>query len=200
MASLIWSRFIEVAGGLEPRMPVPVLDIKPKAKDLVSRTLLVARDVPPSTGIATFVIRRDSFYAICGTMYQDAAVQVNITDRQPVRLGVPQQRDVEQTWGTTVAIKVKSDSLFTCLPVESLDCGRLGAFNLKTMNFHFTDAKYNGYMAGLGVETAPNAHVGIHASFTPEPNQSYHITPSKVYSLINMACAINDAWPKDLAR
>ncbi|KAG6033868.1 hypothetical protein E4U41_006777 [Claviceps citrina] len=174
-------------------------DISPQPENLVSHALLVARGVPSTAGIATLVIRADGFYAICGTMYQDDAAQMYVLDRQPVSLGSRPHGAAGKSSGTTVVLGVASGSpFFASWMGPGRDFGKEGAFCLQTQEFKLVDAKNNGYVAAFGLKTSPNAHVGIHASFTPAPNTMYQITPSKIYYLVPMAFAPNEPRPADM--
>ncbi|KAG5981476.1 hypothetical protein E4U55_002899 [Claviceps digitariae] len=173
--------------------------VKPTPEDLVPHALLVARLVPALTGTATLVIQSDCFYAICGTMYQDEAAKMYVMDRQSVSLGSRPRSGVAKSSGTTAVLNVESGSLsFRRWNGPGDDAGNDGAFCLQTeKTFTLEEAKNNRYMAGFGLKTCPNAHVGIHASFTPAPNTPYQITPSKIYYLTATPYATNEPQPAD---
>ncbi|KAG5998763.1 hypothetical protein E4U43_002364 [Claviceps pusilla] len=116
--------------------------INPEAENLVSRAILVAKGVPSNAGIATLVLQSDNFYAICGTMYQDEAVQMYVMDRHPVNFGSRPRRGAGKTSGTTVVLKVKArNPPFLCWQGQGLDAGEEGAFCLCTEDYKLADAK-----------------------------------------------------------
>ncbi|KAL5610441.1 hypothetical protein FOBRF1_006558 [Fusarium oxysporum] len=165
------------------------------AVDLVnSHAILVARSIPPGEGIATFVVQSNSFYAICGSMYQDEAAQMYALDRKPVKLGTGVGAGAKP--GTTCVLKASPDNpSFDSLEAIERGEGKRGAFCLKTEVFSHKEAQSNGYIVALGLSTAPNAHVGVHASFIPSPKTTYQITPSKVYYIASSALRANELKP-----
>lgn len=121
--------------------------INPEPENLVSRAILVAEGVPSNAGIATLVLQSDNFYAICGTMYQDEAVQMYVMDRHHVDLGCRPRRGAGKTSGTTVVLKVKAGNPpFLCWQGQGLDAGEEGAFCLCTEDFKLADAKNSTYL------------------------------------------------------
>ncbi|RSL58332.1 hypothetical protein CEP53_006151 [Fusarium sp. AF-6] len=172
-------------------------DVEPAVQHITSHAILVARGIPPGDGIATFVIQSHSFYAICGSMYQDEAAQMYALDRKPVKLGTGIGEGAKA--GTTCTLKASPDNPCSgSLEVGKQGEGKPGAFCLKTGVFHYKEAQSNGYMAALGLSTAPNARVGVHASFIPSPRTTYQITPSKVYYIVPTAFRANEVKPDEV--
>ncbi|RSL66145.1 hypothetical protein CEP54_003901 [Fusarium duplospermum] len=171
-------------------------DVEPAVEHITSHAILVARGIPPGDGIATFVIQSNGFYAICGSMYQDEAVQMYALDRKPVRLGTGIGASAKA--GTTCVLKASPDNPCSGSLVVEQGEGKLGSFCLKTGVFHYKEAQSNGYIVALGLSTAPNTHVGVHASFIPSPRTAYQITPSKIYYIVPSAFRANEAKPDEV--
>ncbi|RSL97767.1 hypothetical protein CEP52_010740 [Fusarium oligoseptatum] len=115
-------------------------DVEPTVQNIASHAILVARGIPPGDGIATFVIQSHSFYAICGSMYQDEAAQMYALDRKPVKLGTGIGEGAKA--GTTCILKASPDNPCSgSLDVVKQGEGKPGAFCLKTGVFHYKEAQ-----------------------------------------------------------
>jgi len=125
-----------------------------------------------------------TYYAICGSSQstQLQGVDVMVYGEKLIRLGSSTSEDVHNP-GSTFAVKVVDQAL-QFDDREVANGGTRDSFEIKTQNdFNADEAKQNSYMIGYGASYTGKGSSGPPATFIPQPNRSYHITPNRVFYL-----------------
>lgn len=115
-------------------------DVKPVQDHITSHAIVAARGVASGSGTAAIVIPRNDPYAICGTIYLNQSIRIQVLDRQQVRLG--SKVSGFDRPGTNCLMHVEAGALFF-LPWSGLahDTGETGAFCVKSNDFSDKEAK-----------------------------------------------------------
>ena len=85
--------------------------------------------------------------------------------------------------GSSLSVKVVDQALH--FDGKALaDAGSKDSFEIKTQNdFTAGEAKQNSFMIGYGASYTGKGSSGPPATFIPQPNRSYHISPNRVFYL-----------------
>jgi hypothetical protein len=148
-----------------------------------SASVIAQARVP--TGQQSRFYLHKTYYAICGSSQstQLQGVDVMVYDEKPIALGSSTSEDAHSP-GSTFAVQVVDQALQFDDDKELANGGTKDSFEIKTQNdFTAEEAKQNSYMIGYGASYTGRGSSGPPATFIPQPNRSYHITPNRVFYL-----------------
>lgn len=150
-----------------------------------SASVIAQARVP--TGQKSRFYLHKTYYAICGSSQSSESTQLQGVDvmvygEVPITLGSTSE-DVH-TPGSSFAVRVVDQALQFDHEKELANGGVKDSFEIKTQNdFTANEAKQNSYMIGYGASYIGKGSSGPPATFIPQPNRSYHITPNRVFYL-----------------
>jgi len=115
-------------------------EVKPAQDHITSHAIVAARGIASGSGSAVFVIPRNDLYAICGTIYLNHQIRVQVLDKQQVHLG----RKVSgfDHPGTNCLMDIDEGTpFFAPWGGSTDDAGEPGAFCVKSAKFATEEAR-----------------------------------------------------------